>query len=433
MNIQKTPQTPKIYNKNILTFIILIISSFSLFAILYNPLDKFSFYLLDRITQTNGKNSLLFKMSYILHIISHKYILYTLLIIIYNHGNIYKSFILFSEIILGKFIVGLTQILVPMKRPYFYKQFKNPVVIDQTYAFLNEKLFIYPIFYLTVWNMLTSKLTKSSNQIHLKNTVLALIIVIIILFSASEFILGLASIGHIIFSIIMSLTIYYLVFYMIKVNFSDNRQFFRFAKNNVKRLFMGFGLIYIVICILYFFQKNRGFEAELIEDLTYQNKYEDDNKTAYFLLDSLFMTFPLCSITFVFWGFQLELKYIFEDQFTNWAQFNFEPNNDNLHGDSTGNYYNLSDRISITKGAQWNHTKHLVTLGRFLFTILLCGLCFVPYIILSRFEYIYATLFCKYVLGWWAIGLGGSFWFKYLIEKAKLSNSALWTMLRESV
>ena len=432
MNFKTISPSHRIQRFNVLTLFISLSLSFLLFLILHSPIYSISITFLKSLEEKRTRQSFLFSFfSTYYTYISTEYLPYAIVILIYNYGNIYKTFILFSQILLGKYITGFLRLIFIDTPLYYDKSIPFSIINEHTFSFPSEKLVIYPTFLLSLWKILTRKLQKNQNELYLKYFFLGVISLFIGMLFLSELILGVSSIDQSLFSLGISLQIYYLIFYVVKVNYNDNKQFFRIIKSNFKKILC---LIIILLCLpvfVYFLRRNSQTIQKLTESITSQNKSENE---ICFEKEALSTSFVFSSVLFMFIGFKLEINLLFHEQFSNWSQFNFEPNDEFNHSYSTGSYSSsLSERISITKGAQWNHTKIFQSFFRLIIICLLVAVCFSPYFFVKWGDNFFLVIFVKDILCWGIVSFGWTFWFKLIIQFLSLSNTTLWSVLRESI
>lgn len=432
MNFKAISPRHRIQRFSVLTLIISISLSFLLFLIFHSLIYSISIEFIKIIEKGRTRQSFLFSFFSIYYTyISSEYLLYAIVILFYNYGNVYKTFILFSQIVLGKYITGFLKLIFIETPLYYDNSVPFSIINEHTFSFPSEKLVIYPAFLLSIWQFLTRKLQKNQNDLFLNYFLLGTISFFVGMLFLSELFLGISSIDQSLFSFGISLEIYYFIFYVVKVNSNDNKQFFRIIKSTFKKILC---LIIVLQCLplfLYLLRRNSEKIQKLTNSITAQNKSENE---ICFEKEALSTSFVFSSTLFLVIGFKLELNLLFHEQFSNWSQFNFEPNDESNHSYSTNSYTSsLSERISITKGAQWNHTKIFQSFLRLVVICLFVAICFSPYFFVKWGDNFFLVVLVKDFLCWGVVCFGWTFWFKLLIQFLGLSNNTLWSALRESI
>ena len=410
--------------------------------ILMNMTFLIGFYFLYNISYTPSISTQLILHNYLKHekflqiniffykYFNKEYISYIILLFIYNYSNIYKSFILYSIILISKFISGFLQ-LIYRNYPLYYSEKINFYYIEKySYSFPSENLILSPIFFYITWKIITKKISrKKMNQ---KIILFIFFIIYNLLIPFNQFILGLITISEIIFSFFLSFSIYYLFYYVIKINFGNSNQFFKIIRSKLRIII--FILIFIFLCEIVTYRYTFNEEKLIIEELKKQNKIKTIPKDLSFSNYSFFKTLPFYTIFFAFLGFKYELQYICFDKYTIWAKYNFdndEINNDNSFTNTSD--ISLIDKISITKETQWNHTENKISFIR-----LICLIYFIIMLLIPGYYYnsknnIYINSLIKEYIPWCLISIGGTYGFKILFKKLGLINLTLETMLRETI
>ena len=145
--------------------------------------------------------------------------------------------------------------------------------------------------------------------------------------------------------------------------------------------------------------------------------------------DSLLFFVALFANFSAFIALKFEFYISFENNHSNWSQYNFEiDENEKLQ------ISRLTSNISITKPIQWNHTSICKSLFRLIFTFILV-LCNGVFYFIIKWDNpnVYLVIFGKVCLSESFISFGMFFLFKVLFRWLKLSNMTLLFMLRESI
>ena len=432
MNFKQTNSPSlRISRINVIIFILMnmtfLIGFYFLYNISYTPSISTQLILHNYLKQGKFLQINIFFYKYC----NNEYISYIILLFIYNYSNIYKSFVLYSIILISKFISGFLQ-LIYRNYPLYYSEKINFYYIEKySYSFPSQNLILSPIFFYVTWKIIMKKISKK--KMNQKIILFIFFIIYNLLLPLNQFFLGLISISEIIFSILFSFSIYYLLYYVIKINFSNSNQFFKIIRSKLRIILLI--LIFIFLCEIVTYNYTFNEEKLIIEELKNQNKTKTISEDLSFSNYSFFTTLPFYSIFFAFLGFKYELQYICLDKYSIWAQYNFdndEINNDNSFSNDL-NDISLIDKISITKETQWNHTEFKISFIR-----LLCLIYFISMILLPGYFYhfknnIYMNILIKEFLPWCIISIGGTYGFKILFKKLGLINLTLETMLRETI
>lgn len=449
MNFRTVSPNYRIGRFSIIIFTLTIFFLFSLYSFIHKPLYNFSLNTLSKIYSNpislsppnENDNTTSISIPIVLYfkyfnLIFGTHLIYISLLLFYNTANVYKTFVLVLELIITKYISGLFKLIYLHPKPAFDDKLKKYNIINTNniplyWGFPNDSMLFYPVYYFSVWQILTRKLIKTNKQLRIKFISLCGTIIILIMYGISEFILCNSSLDQIIFSAMISLTLYYFIFYVAKINFNDNRQFYKIIKFNFKKLTSIVFLLLLIPIILYFFQ-TYSQKGQL--NLSNYTELIINTNALSFNKEALASAFILFSIFTLFLGSRIEIHAIFMEQFANWTQFNFEPNDDNAHSLSTNSYESsLSERISITKAAQWNHTNKVISFGRGILMCILIFLCYLPGMFIEWNGNLGVVLIFKVGLFWGLLTSGVTLWFKIIARLCGLTNSTLWTMIRESV
>lgn len=431
MNFKSFAPPHRIQRFTVLIFILSFLSCIILFILLHDYFFDLSISIVKSLEIERKRDDLFYQFfSFIETYICSDYVTYFILLLMYNYGNIFKSFILFVEIVLSKYFTGLFRLVFQQTPPYYDHSVPFSVINEHKFSFPSEKLILLPVFYMTLWEIAVKKLS-GKEQSDYKYFMLFGVIAIVGILLISEVVLGMVSIDQGFFSIWISMDLYYMIFHVLKLNFSDNKHFYRIIRSNIKKIFAIVVFLLSIPLIIYLIRKDSEYIKSLENQITDMNK--SDNEIL-FDKEALSTSFVLFCVVFMFIGFKLELNFLFQEQFSNWSQYNFEPNDENNHSYSTGSYNSsLSERISITRGAQWNHTKFVKSIFRFIAIVILVVLCFSPYFFIKWSSSLFIVILIKDMLCWSMAALGGTFFFKVLLKYFNLSNSTLWTILRESI
>ena len=365
--------------------------------------------------------------------INKEYISYIMLIIIYNYFNTYKSFMLYIIILISKMFTSFLQ-LISIIYPLYYDEKINYFYLEKyTFSFPSDYLLYSPIYFYIVFKILTRKMPN--RKLNIKILIFSIYCLYITLLCINEFILCFISLNEIIFSFYFSFSIYYFLYKILKINFSDNNQFYMITRIRIEKIIMISIYLFSSEIILYYITYKD--ENIIFEKLKLQKKITNIPKddTLMFSKNSFIKSIPFYSIFFLFLGFNYELEYICCDKYNNWAQFNFENENSSNESSFSSNSSNTSliERISITKGAQWNHTDYKISIIRLICLFYIICAIFFPGYLLNWKNPFFCVLLVKEFIPWCIISFGGSYGFKEVFSTLRLINSTLENILRESV
>ena len=363
---------------------------------------------------------------------NNEYISYITLTLIYNFFNIYKSFVLYSILLFSKLFTGLIQLIITNCPLYYDEKISYFYLEKYTFSFPSDILIFSPVFFYVVFKILIRKMNQKKSNI--KICLFILYCLYISLLSLNEFILGFHSLNEIYFSYFYSFSMYYLLFHIIKINFSDYNQFYIITRIKIEKIIMISIYLFITEIILLFLTYND--EDLIYEKLKKQYKIKNISKDSLtFSTNSFIKSLPFYSIFFLYLGFNYELEYICCDKYNNWTQFNFE--NDDLNSESSfssnSSDTSLIERISITKGAQWNHTEIKISIIRLICLFYIIIAIFFPGYLLNWKNPFLGVLLVKEFIPWCIISFGGSYGFKAIFKNFRLINATLENIIRESV
>ena len=421
----------RISNRNVFIFLIMNITILFTFYLIYNLFYSPSISLhLILHKYINNKVFIQINIFFYKHF-NNEYLFYCILILVYNYSNIYKSFILYIIFLISKFISGFLQLLFTNYPLYYNEAITYLYIENYNYSFPSESLIFFPIFSHLTWKILTKKISKK--KMNQKKILIFILTIYNIFIPLNQFILGLLSISEIIFSLFFSYIIYYFLYYVLKINFSNSNQFFKIIRSKIRNI--SIILIFLFVCELFIYEINYKEEKLILEELKKQNKTKEKPNYLTYSDYSFIRSLPFYSIFFAFLGFKYELQYICYDKYNNWVQFNFEndeSSNDNSFSSGSSDL-SLMERISITKGTQWNHTDKKISIMR-LFTLLyFIFLIIIPGYFISWNNPFFIMILFKEFIPWCIISFGGTYAFKVLFKKLGLINLTLETMLRESI
>jgi hypothetical protein len=125
---------------------------------------------------------------------------------------------------------------------------------------------------------------------------------------------------------------------------------------------------------------------------------------------------------------KFEYHKVFERNFNNWAQYNFEIEDEKEDDDQS-----IFSQISFNKVIQWNHTSLLHSILRLVFILILLFLSSLGFIFISWHDNIFLVIFVKLILTMNLIGFGTFYAYKQILKYLKVTNLTFFIMLRESI
>jgi len=377
-------------------------------------------------------NEKLQKLSSFLSFFGSEKIYFIIIIIIYNFLNTYKTYFLFCSLILSQIILSFFKIFFMAPRPYWTNKKKEIIPYDCQGGFAAPSSHTYTatVFYLVFWHIIYDRRSKKVNQ-NQKRKVLFFFLFIIFIIGFSRILSGAHSIDQVIFGFLLGLCFYIFVFHVYHINCNSNNQIL----NHINLSFKKMCLIILMIILAYLGLLNyRKHDEELNKVINnYSKQIKEicpslpESKILY--NDSLLFFVALFSIFSAFIALKFEFYISFENNSSNWSQYNFEiDENEKLQ------MARLTSNISITKPIQWNHTSICKSIFRLIvtFIMVLCSGIFY-FIIKWDNPNVYLVIFVKVCLSESLISFGMFYIFKVILKWFKLSNMTLFFMLRESI
>jgi len=433
MNIQENRfKQKRITIKSKITFISLIIILFIFFPIISNPLHNLSLFILQLSYFNSNDNKFInIQKFFYNNCYSEKFILF-ILIINYNFVNLYKTFILFTSIILSKYITGFLNLLY-LKKPIFYLDDIKFSVDKFEYSFPSFIIIEYNIFFCIIYKIICRRIKKKNQKLCLKYLIIFYISLIIL----NEFFLGISGLDEIIFSLYISYILYYLFFNLIEVNFSNNIQFYKIIQIAMKKLIILTIIFLFFLIFIFWIKYEKEKEEELFNNLINSNKCNNNkNDKIIFSNKSLENGLLILCEIFIFMGLKFELNFTFNEEFSTWTQYNFEPQEDKFENYSiisSDLNLTLTEKISITKGAQWNHTNIMISIIRLLFLFFLTFIIFFFIKFNFNIDNVNLNIIINNLIPWCLFSLGLSLFFKKIFKFFNLVNNSINVMLRESL
>jgi hypothetical protein len=369
---------------------------------------------------------------YIIHRLNKIFVPYSLIIIINNFSNIYKTFNLFQILSVACYISCILKFI-------FFKIIMNDensiiYYCGEGWNLPSTEMIISVVFYLTLWNLFFDY--KDKNYVTKTNKFFKfLLLCIIIAFNITNLIvltkIGYYLFSHLIFSAILGILIYIFIFETNIIKKYNSKEFCSF----IKKKFELYIIINVLLVILTFIpynierhiKNNNRPECIPIEgSFFYKSKspfitYVDDT----YSLISIFFAH-----IFVVVGIKCELAFFFGNNIQNFEQYHFGVNIDDLNLEKE--LKNNTGTIIVTRETEWNNTSIIKSLIRLILTFILAGICFLPYYSIKTNGVDFSTIFLvKYLLSYALFSFGITFLYKIIFRIFRLSNEILGSILND--
>ena len=439
MNTKTKVKKTKNKSINYILFIIFITILFIFYNKIIFPLQNKSHKIFISITTKLKYFNLLESLLNFYDFISNsKIIIIFLLIFLYNYENIYKIFILLINIQISNSVSSLLKLFYREKRP-FWNLIENKLNINYVYQSgygnPSNDVLITTSFLLCFWKLIffsNNKFIKDHPNLDKKCFIL--MIIFILFNSFLNFISYSNSLDQIIFSLLLSVSIYVFIFYVFKLNPNKLKKLKKIINYPIYFEFLIILSIFgVYLIILITFQKLNNEDDFKYEKILNYLINDDKKINKKYLINSLFFD-ALINFSLIFINFGmligLKIEYIkkFERNFNNWSLYNFEVEEEN-NDDSES----LISKLSVNKDIQWNHTNLKTRLIRFLIIIILILLSSIFYFYIKWDSNILLIIIFKIGLTVNLISIGIFWFYKEILKYLHLTNITLDTMMRESV
>lgn len=396
-----------------LIIIIVLIGTFVIEILIRSYMLELSNEILSYLQQNKECEHWLFLLSLYIKILGHEYVFFAIIIIIFNRENIYKPFCLLNIIFYNEMLIGILKLIFAQKHPYQQSTDATPLIQTfnsnyRSYAFPSSSLLIAPVFYFSVLKMYVSNKAEL-----IQRKIVGMVVICLIIFSIAlaEFLLGYSNLNQIIFSITLSVLMYHFMYSVIRIYYSNaSRQFHSLLIIPIKRI-IGFNIfIWILILCLYYIG---SFKVE-----------EQQERKEAFCLCYLFFG----NITLYF-SLRAELVYYFNNSYNNWSQYNFDPQGEKQIIGNT-----LLNKISISRGVQWNKTVISKFIGRLLILLASALVCIaISYIGDIQTDNDWFVIIFKVIIPITLFSFTIGYGFKIVAMKFGLCNNNIFNMIRESI
>lgn len=366
------------------------------------------------------------------------------LVLLYNYGNIYKTYFVFSSYTVSQLILSVCKLLYLEPSP-LWKEFNHvpqgkegiEFSVPELTQFQCEEVFQTPshsVLNATIFYMVAYKVVFQSDmnkQKYFPRT-LAIISIVLVLTATTirSLLLNTQSLDQIALGFMLGLCYYVFVIYVKKIYCNYGKQLLKLIKNkNIKYRFIVVGLVvmYPLIWLLQYNNKNVLNQVRVYETRV-KSMCAAAEETKMFIKETYVLYSMIVSNVLALVAMRLEYTCVFKQHDDNWSKYNFEL--DELEQEKR---LLLSNKITITKEIQWNHTSQVISFFRLIVVMLLFALSSLPYYFIGWDSNIYAVVFGKVCSCLCLYALGMFFVFKIILKWLKLSNLTLFTMLRDSI
>lgn len=370
--------------------------------------------------------------SELIHLINSNSFYLIICAILFNFVNIYKVFILSMTLFSANFISATLSYIFHSPKPYMvYYQIKSAVVFNE-WGSPNNQIVVLISFGLSLYQVLT----KNRNM-EKKLWAKILLIIFLVIYSFIDIFLLFASgnctYNHIIISLFMAVSIYFIIFHSFKVDLNKSKQFYDFIKFNtiyylvINLLLFIFQLLLSSFIIddrdIKFYGDNGKIQIGLMPSNNFSNTFcKYRNK---FFLNSGNLCNIFCSLMNIiaFLSLKADLHFNYKDNYNSWSEGNFEKSNLEILNVMNADQSAQGEYVHIDN-SQWNHNGVFRGTIRFLFLLLFVFGIFFIFILASSwadnetYELIFLIIvpMCVNVLGIF-------FLYKYLFIKFKLARS----------
>lgn len=364
-------------------------------------------------------------------------IMVLIIIIVYNYSNVYKSFVLFNIISFGNLVGTILKFIFLQKTPYFYKK-EGDFEVYQCglgWGMPATQMLISTTFYLALWKIICIHLTNFIMKI-----ILFVIVILFLSFSAFCTILeGSFFFNQVLFSIILGIGFYLLIFEGININLTEAKQFHKLIRNKIWK-YLAFHMFFIFVLLIPYLlllycggneDGNKNYEKckdALTGEIIFggNTSDQDENRKYYYHTTFALLSFFLPNL-FCIIAVKMELRFIFKDNYENWFQFNFSYEDNSLESEEMS----LMGTISITRDTKWNNTSFGKSLIRLVIMIIFWVVFSLPYFFISWTCSMPIVVIFKLFLPFSLYGFGGFFLFKLICIKLKCVNGTLLSMIQE--
>lgn len=365
---------------------------------------------------------------YIIHRLNKIYVPYSLIIIINNFSNIYKTFNLFQILSVACYISCILKFI-------FFKiimKDENSIIYycGEGWNLPCTEIMISVLFYLSLRNLILCNENYEDKKCVKYGS---LVMIVIFNFINCIYLVknGYYLFSHLIFSIILAVLLYIFIFGTNLIKKLDYKKFCSFFKYNFES-FMVINIILLLISFIPYLIERNIENDSTIECNSIEGSFFYKNESPY--KTHVDHTFSLMSIFFAHFfvtiGIKCELCFFFDNNILNFEQYHFGINIDDIDVEiETKN----TGTIVITRETEWNNTSNTKSILRLIISFVLSGIVFLPYVFLKKEnEYDFSLIFLvKYFFCFALFSFGITFLFKCVFKLCRLSNETLGSILND--
>ena len=312
--------------------------------------------------QKNLNNEIL--ATEVIHLINTNVFYLILCAVLFCFVNIYKVYILSMTIFLSNFVSSTLSFIFHSPKPYmaFYKI--KPIVNFNEWGSPNTQILVLASFALSLYKVLTE------NKV-MERKLWAKIILIVLLVAYSFidifllFCCGNCSYNQIILSLFMAVIIYIFIFYCLKVDLNNSKQFYDFMKFKVHNYLVINLLLFTFQVVLNLFIIDKGDHEYYTRNASEQinlmptNSFTDifcKYRKMFYLNSGNFCNLIIYLMNIVaFVSVKADLRITYKNNYNSWIENNFEkPRIDSLANNNLLDNSGINDYANIEQ-SQWNH------------------------------------------------------------------------------
>lgn len=355
-----------------------------------------------------------------------------LLCIVYNFSNVYKSFILFNILSFGYFFSSIIKFIYREGAPFNEADEDTKINIyfcDLGWGLPCSQTLVVVPYYLTIWKIIVTRKNNEVNKVF-KYILLIIIIVFLCFLAFANLLNGGHYLNQIIFSVLIGLGFFFLIFEGLNINILDGKEFHSIIKRKLW-VYLGFHiLLFVIILVGYIIQSRATFPepGPIIckGSLDGGNDYFSLTGYEHYIKGTFLLSVYIIANFFCYLGVKMEIHYVFDDNYINWMQFNFS--SEECEAEDT---FSTSLTISITKDTKWNNTNCVSAIIRFIMFLLLSAITLIPFFVIRWQSNFYLIYFLKLGLSLSLFTFGIFFLFKVALTKTNCINGALFSMIQD--
>lgn len=394
---------------------------------------------------------------------TYKLIVIVLFIFVYNYGNIFKTFILITTTQLALIISSMLKLFFKEGRPFWHLLLLNnnnnhpstyinintynnsiPLNTNNTYIYIyiyhngygtpDNYTVILCAFLLTTWYIVIKRHRDEFSKLIKCFSFIALLF-IYISHSFCDWLMFGNSLSQILLSTCIGCCVFIFMFFVLNVYSNNSSQYFNIMQFPIYYMVLMFIAVVLVFTIYFFSFKNFCGEAEerkfrkVIASVLQQQQQQQHPMLIQSVFDEAYYSFCVFVMNIgVVCANKREFAYLFENNRNNWMQYNFEKDDDNEDDEES-----LMTKISFNKEIQWNHTNDIKSICRLIILIPLLYLSMLLYVYIDYSRNFLEVVLFKIGLSLNIVAFGLFHGYKQILKYLKLTNTIIFTMIRESI